>query len=900
MVLFLKNLRAGERRDALAGFIVLGALIGSHSLLEAARDALFLERLPASHLPVVYLLIAAISLTITRLQARFRTPSNQRRALQLWTGASAMITAAFWAVIPILGSAGLYALYVWSGVMTTLILVHFWTALGETFSVTEAKRAYGVVGLGSVIGAIGGSAIAAGLVPWLGARHLVLVSALGFTVATWGPRLFRDATSSGSLGKGPEKLRDAFLSTTSQPFVARLTALVFVSASVLTCADYVFKSTVASNVPREELAAFFASTYLVVNVASLTVQLTLVGPAIRRVGVMGALAVLPLALILSGASLAVVGTLFGALLLKGADGSLKHTTHRTAIELLFVPLNVQIRKQAKTLADVVGQRGGQAAASVAILALVSLGVPSAWMVGIMAIGAVVWLVGIAILRRHYVELFRRQLSVDQVAHIEEFPELDIASLESLIAALDSQDDRKVIAALDLLEREHKGHLIPSLILYHPSAEVVRHALAQLCRQQRHTALPAIDRLLGHAAPEIRGDAVAARSIIAPDDTLLRERLIEEESEEVRAVIAVNLVASGSMAGGEAEETVRAVLDRGSVSSRLALLNTIALRQTYAFFWVVQELSRATEAEVRCGAARTMGVLGSEELLRDLVELTADESTRSRAINALIANGASAFVALQGALQDTTKPSALRWRLPRIMVDCSGSLAGDTLLRQLVEEPDGQVRYGCVVALELLVRRSPELRLDRGLIALSLSATIRRALELVDARLSLQEGVAANSARNTRGHRLLDELLRDKGAHAIDRMLRLLALEHPGEDFGSIRLGLDSEDRKVRATSVELLGSILRSSLRDAVVALVDDVPLAQTLASGQRFHRAHSRSYESTLASMLESKSESIRASAVFHVGELKLDRFRDFLKSAPHAGDDWQRALEKLGALPA
>lgn len=898
--MFLKNLRAGERRDALAGFTVLGALIGSHALLEAARDALFLERLPASHLPIVYLLIAAISLAITRLQVRFQPPLNQRRALQLWTGAAAVITLAFWAVLPILGNAGLYALYVWSGVMTTLILVHFWTALGETFSVTEAKRAYGVVGLGSVIGAIGGSAFAAGLVPWLGARHLVLLSALGFSVAAWAPRLFRDSSSGSSENKSREKLRAAFQTTASQPFVARLIALVFVAASVLTFADYVFKSAVANAVPREELAAFFASTYLVINVASLTVQLTLVGPAIRRVGVMGTLAVLPLALIVSGVSLAALGTLFGALLIKGADGSLKHTTHRTAIELLFVPLNVQIRKQAKTLADVVGQRGGQAAASLTILALVSLDVSPAVMVGITSIGAVAWIAGIAILRGHYVELFRRQLSADQVAHVEEFPELDIVSLESLIAALDSRNDRKVIAALDLLEREHKGHLIPSLILYHPSIEVVRHALAKFCRQQRHTALHAIDRLLSHPSAEIRGDAVAARSIIAPDDKLLRERLTDEASEQVRAVIAVNLVASGSMNGDEARATLRAVLDHGSVSSRLALVNTIALRDSYEFSWVVQELSQATEAEVRGAAAGTMGALGSEELLRNLVRLTADESTRSRAIDALIANGDSAFLALKSALQDPTMPSALRWRLPRIMVDCSAPLAGDALLRQLVEEPEGQVRYGCVVALELLVRKSPELRLDRGLIARSLSATIRRALELVDARLSLQEGVAADSRRDTRGHRLLDELLRDKGAHAIDRMLRLLALEHPGEDFGSIRLGLDSEDGKVRATSIELLGSILRSPLREAVVALVDDVPLKQVLASGQRFHRALSRTYESTLESMLESKSESIRASAVFHVGELKLDRFRDVLKSSPHAGDDWQRALEKLGALPA
>ena len=60
--------------------------------------------------------------------------------------------------------------------LTTLVLVHFWTLLGELFTVTQAKRLFGIVGAGSVLGAIAGSAAAAALSQVLPARSLVLVS----------------------------------------------------------------------------------------------------------------------------------------------------------------------------------------------------------------------------------------------------------------------------------------------------------------------------------------------------------------------------------------------------------------------------------------------------------------------------------------------------------------------------------------------------------------------------------------------------------------------------------------------------------------------------------------------------------------------------------------------------
>ncbi|MEO1174604.1 MAG: hypothetical protein AAFX94_21515, partial [Myxococcota bacterium] len=363
----------------------------SHSILEAARDALFLVGLPASRLPIVYLAIGAASLLISELQSYLKGGASRRRTLQGWTAVAGAVTVGFWLTLPALGNIGLYALYVWSGVVTTLILVHFWTLLSGAFSVTEAKRAYGVIGVGSVTGGIAGSAVASALVSSIGPRHLLLIAGLGWAAAAVGASFLQDSGTTQQ-AKVREGIGASLRVALGQPFVLRLMGLVFVSATAVTFADYLFKSTAAEQFSPEQLAPFFAKTYLALNIASLGVQLLLVGPVISRLGVLGAFALLPLALLGSSVGMLLAGGWVAALVVKGSDGALRHTMHRTSLELLFVPLPERMRERAKTIADVVAQRGGQALASVAILTLAAVGGP----IELVAAAVVVALAGLAL------------------------------------------------------------------------------------------------------------------------------------------------------------------------------------------------------------------------------------------------------------------------------------------------------------------------------------------------------------------------------------------------------------------------------------------------------------------------------------------------------------------------
>src|SRR5262245_3441602 len=91
----LVDIRAGEGRSIASAFFALLGITAGHTLLETARDALFLAKLPASRLPWMYLAIAGIGLALARVNRRRSGRTQGRYAVTVSLVAAAGITLAF-------------------------------------------------------------------------------------------------------------------------------------------------------------------------------------------------------------------------------------------------------------------------------------------------------------------------------------------------------------------------------------------------------------------------------------------------------------------------------------------------------------------------------------------------------------------------------------------------------------------------------------------------------------------------------------------------------------------------------------------------------------------------------------------------------------------------------------
>jgi uncharacterized protein YjbI with pentapeptide repeats len=544
----LSNVRPGEGRFVASAFFALLGITAAHAMLETARDALFLAKLPTTHLTAMYLAIAGIGLLLSRVGG---SPTGVKRARGVASSlaSASLVSAAFWLVLRH-GSPPwlLYGLYIWTGTFASWLVLRFWLLLGAALTAAQARRLFGVIGTGSVLGAVLGAGMARVLVHSADVRVLLVASVVLLATAL-GPAIWISRFSLSEPASPPETTRSSLQAdlrlVRDSPYLSRVLAIVLTSTIALTIVDYLFKAAVAARGGSvEEMAAFLASTYFVLNIAALVVQSIGVGALLRLVGVRGAFLVLPMILMLLSGGLLGSGALLAALLLKGADGTLRHSLHRTCVELLFVPLSDSARARAKPLVDLIGQRGGQALASVTILLILMLTSRPVMLELTLVLLCAAWVALAFSLRRHYVNVFRfalpgRTEEPDNRAP-EVAPQLQLLReaaphLDSLLYAEALADRRQGLDALLRLRRARAGVAIERNGLRRALDRAFRDAYASVDARLATTD-PEASAELATQQREATERVFALLSLIQPNESYdLIYRGLESKDARVHAI-----------------------------------------------------------------------------------------------------------------------------------------------------------------------------------------------------------------------------------------------------------------------------------------------------------------------------------------------------------------------------
>lgn len=878
-------------------FLMLAGIMAGHTFMETARDAMFLMGLPAARLPYMYLLVAAGSLLVARAH-RHCDQYQSSEVLGGYLTMSTVVTFVLWWVSAWSHPAVLYALYIWTGLYATAIVTQFWLVVSHSYTITQAKRVYGFIGAGGVTGAIAGAGASRLLAEVSEPRTLLLAAALSLTVCAgatrWGlrPTDVQPAPAPAAAGDTPMR---QWRRVMGGRYLRLVAALVLLATATMTGVDYLFKSAAARLVEPEALATFFATVNLSLNTSSLVVQLLLTPWLLRKVGVNRALTVLPLLLVGGATALAVGGGLLAALALVSSERTFKHTVHQTSVELLYVPLTERLRTRVKALIDGLAKRLGQAITSMGILAAVAVGMPESDIAWVVAALAGAWLTVALLLRREYVALFRANLGRGRIQGGAHLPVLDVTSLETLIRALNSEDDAEVLAALSLLEEEGKLDLVPALILHHPSSDVVLAALQRFEAARRDDVVGVAARLKEHPDWRVRAAALRARAHITGDLSVYSGGS-EDAHPGVRATAQVGL----ALARGDQEAKISGMVCEGCGETRLAVVLALSGHRGALVERHLNELANAPEVEVRVNAAEAMALAPSEAYFPALLEMLAQRSVRGAARQAFVAGGRAALDFLATALSDTNVEHRVRRHVPRTISRFRAEWASPILVDRLLKEQDGMVRYKILRGLGRIHTDHPSARLDRKRLQEAADQTLRRIAAHLRWQAALEAGAQGHPERATDSGRLLAGQLRDKVNKATERLLRLMALLHPHEDIERSWRGLSSRAATVRASARELLEHALEGPLRSQVLALVDESSAEEKLAEIDSYAADHLPTYERALSELLAQRSDSLRSLAAYHVAELGLDDFRPELQAlerepSPLLSDVGREALRRL-----
>src|SRR5262245_30409754 len=227
------------RGYARRAFVTLFLILAAHSMTETARDALFLSRLPINKLPWMYLLVGIASFFIAR-GTTVLAPHLRCSILPALLAIASVISGGFWAISWSRSAAFLYVLYLWPAVFSSVVVVEFWRAISDAYTITEAKKIFGWLGAGGTAGAAVGSALAVAISARLPAAALLLTA--GVLLALAVP--FSLASAAPPLGSGADleavRLSD-FEAVYSSPYLRRVAACVLLATVMATYTDFLFK-----------------------------------------------------------------------------------------------------------------------------------------------------------------------------------------------------------------------------------------------------------------------------------------------------------------------------------------------------------------------------------------------------------------------------------------------------------------------------------------------------------------------------------------------------------------------------------------------------------------------------------------------------------------------------------
>jgi AAA family ATP:ADP antiporter len=880
------GLNARELRRAFPIFAYLFLTMASSVASKAARDALFLDRYRAVDLPYVDIAIAVLVGFAASLYIWVGHRTNLRN-LQVGSLAFFALNAlAFWswAALASHESGALFILiYVWVGVFSVLAPSQVWTLANYVLTTREAKRSFGFIGSGAILGwIVGGFATRAGVARFgtesmLGFVALALFTCAGIVVMIWRERpdyVGNDTPASGHV-RDRFPLWGAMRLIRESAYLKSIAALILISALTTTIAGWQFKAIAKQAVPAtDDLAMFFGTFNMIAGLMSLVLQLVLTARVLRTVGVGPALFIVPTAMLMGSTGVLLLGTLVAAAALKASDQVLRYSIDKATVELLYLPVPAAHTFRVKSFIDTVVYRFGDAAGGLVVLLFAAvLGWSPIQISAVVIVFVAMWMAAAYVARKQYIDNLRDSIHQHRVdAERASMPVMD-RDTSSLITARLKGTPKEIAYALSLFELAHDRKVHPAVrgLLHHEDPAIRQQAIRLLARAGDATVRNQVEQLVKDPDLGVRTEALMYLTEFDPTDPLQRiEALGEFEDFSIQAAIIAFLAKPGKIQNIDAAKLLlsKMVEERGEAGRR-ARLEAARLMSILpdVFDRELRGLVDDEDVAVAKAAIVTVGALKKRSLIGDLIDRLGEPALNESVVPALASFGDRVVGTLRDYLTDESMPADVRREIPKVL-EAIGSASAQSVLVESVLDRDVVLRYHTIAALNRLGQAHPERPTDRKLIESVLAAEIMGHYRSYQVLGTLS--IALSDTANPVEHGLRESMEKE-----TERIFRLLKILYPQYDLHSAYVGLQSMDPVVHDNAVEFMDSVLPPEVRQVIIPLFDrEVTVAGRIATANRMLGTQLGDREEAIEVMALSQDPWLRACAAYAMGEMRLAGF--------------------------
>ena len=833
-------------------FLIIAVLL----IIKPTVNALFLSDIGIEHLPFAFLLVALTAILSSFAYSKALTKVSLRKLIEVTLISSFVVLLGLGMLLKFNLANGfiLYFFYVWVAIYAVLSTSQFWVLANMVFNVREAKRLFGFIGSGAILGGIFGGYATSLLAPYVNSEILLFIAALLLLSCIY-------------LLRGIWKLRVADLNAFKQvkrkevvfdekpialikksKHLTYIALVVAVSVLVAKLVDYLFNDFASHAIPNtEDLTSFFGFWFSTFNLASLLVQLFFTRRIVGALGVGFSLFLLPLGIFLGGVTFFIIPELSVIIIIKAMDGILKQSVQKSATELLALPLPFDLKNKTKSFIDVVVDSMATGLAGFVLIFVVQgLELPSVFIVGIILILVVVWVYFIYKVRKEYFKTFRKNLEfITETTNKLKGTGKKISVIDGMCSVLKSGTEKQILFMLRKLMEINDKQFLPEVeaLLEHPSTKVrteaiknlyalnpkamVRNINDLLSSDDDDLTIATLDYLLMHARKNSR---IIYDTYLDHENNHIADASLFCLAREAHDNKTLNEIYNLK---GRIQEKIEAHSAYSEQPERLPqLLKTIGHSSIYEFHPEILRYIKNDDPKVVAAAIEAAGLTLDKLFLGDLVSFLPNKVYRKLATKALLNYGNKMITVLKESVEERLIPLEICRYIPGVLQSFNSQLAVKHLFT-LLNDPDLSIRLAVIKALNELKRNNPVLKFNNYKVAdlileeckhyhITLSAMHNQIIIAYRNRKRSQKDIRIEEqdARAT-----LLELLERRLDAGLNRIFRLLGLKYKQRDIEIAYQGLLSAKEEARTNAIEFLDNLLTGNLKLALLPVIEEAAL---------------------------------------------------------------------------
>ena len=852
-ILSVLNIEEEELRKTLLLTVYIFLIITSLLVIKPTISSLFLSELSSTALPLGYVLTALFAI----IGSYFYNKTLENRAFNkiiegtIIGSITCLLVFGIAFKLNLIHGFWLFIPYVWVAIFGLLTASQFWILANLVYNIREAKRVFGFIGSGAILGGIVGGYVTSILTFFLKAEDLLFVAAFFILFCIpivryiWKNEVvhlndFQKSIRSEPISKNPFKL-------IRQSKLLSLIALgIGLSVVVAKLVDYQYSYYASKLIPNpENLAAFFGFWFSTLSIVSLVIQLFVTKKVLGFFGVGKSLLWLPFGVLFGSMILIIIPQLWVIVLIKVVDGGLKQSINKSATELLSIPVPIEIKKRTKTFIDVVIDSIATGIAGFILIFFINgLKIPSEYISLIIVGFILVWIYIIHLLGNEYVNSFKNLfISDDNTPLSGKKRNISKASVtESIRQVLQTGAEPQTVFMLQKTLETKVEIFFPEIksLLNHESPRVKVLAIENLYFLHSENLSAEMELKIKDDDQEVttaafryllkfyQGDLVKffAKYLSSKDETIANAAIIGL-SMELRNYAQLQEKFNFHQLLKTALLNLETVKDENAkLNKTLALLESIGnSRSTYFYYFIERHLGSDNPDILRC-AISSAGLTLDPVFVDLLSEKLTDKMTRPLAINALNNYGSAVINVLVSNCISGKYRVELAKFIPHVIFRFP-SQKGIKGLINLIDNCEHVVKIQAIFFLTKLKWEYPNLIVRNRAITdriMDECEMYHHILSVFHSQLLLMQKeheVNKDSTELDEHRQKLIQLLENRLDRHLERIFKFLGVKFPPQEIDAVLNILQTGAQDQRIHAIEFLDNILDSQLKKELIPIAE-------------------------------------------------------------------------------